>query len=93
MNRRRVVAMALMASVVGIAKAKDVKKDPDEIGNRDVSKGVNLYSLEKEIALGKQLLRFFYFFRDCHTHLVNQVQDLIFIDDHIMCKRNSAAVV
>jgi len=55
MNRRRVVAMALMASVVGIAKAKDVKKDPDEIGTRDVSKGVNLYSLEKEIALGKQM--------------------------------------
>ena len=31
------------------------KKDPDEIGNRDVGKGVNFYSLEKEIALGKQL--------------------------------------
>jgi predicted Zn-dependent protease len=36
------------------AWAKDKKKDPDEIGNRDVGKGVNLYSLEKEIALGKQ---------------------------------------
>src|SRR3954453_14843020 len=34
--------------------AKNKKKDPDEIGNRDVSKGVNLYSLEKEIAMGKQ---------------------------------------
>jgi predicted Zn-dependent protease len=33
--------------------AKDKKKDPDEIGNRDVGKGVNLYSIEKEIALGK----------------------------------------
>ncbi len=31
------------------------KKNPDEIGNRDVGKGVNFYSLEKEIALGKQL--------------------------------------
>src|ERR1700736_1654405 len=31
------------------------KKDPDQIGNRDVSKGVNFYSLEKEIALGKGL--------------------------------------
>jgi hypothetical protein len=29
--------------------------DPDEIGNRDVGKGVNFYSLEKEIGLGKQL--------------------------------------
>jgi predicted Zn-dependent protease len=35
--------------------AKDKKKDPDEIGNRDVGKGVNFYSLEKEIALGKQM--------------------------------------
>lgn len=33
----------------------DKKKDPEEIGNRDVGKGVNFYSLEKEIALGKQL--------------------------------------
>ncbi len=31
------------------------KKDPDEIGNRDVGKGVNFYSVEKEIALGKGL--------------------------------------
>src|SRR3954452_6493318 len=31
------------------------KSDPAEIGNRDVGKGINLYSLEKEMALGKQL--------------------------------------
>ena len=36
-------------------KKKDKRKDPDEIGNRDVAKGPNFYSLEKEIALGKQL--------------------------------------
>src|SRR6516165_3289078 len=36
-------------------KKKNSKDDPDEIGNRDVGKGVNFYSLEKEIALGKQL--------------------------------------
>jgi len=36
-------------------KKKNKKKDPDEIGNRDVGKGANFYSLEKEIALGKQL--------------------------------------
>jgi predicted Zn-dependent protease len=35
--------------------AADKKKDPDEIGNRDVGKGVNFYSIEKEIALGKQM--------------------------------------
>jgi predicted Zn-dependent protease len=31
------------------------KKDPDTIGDRGVGKGVNFYSLDKEIALGKQL--------------------------------------
>jgi predicted Zn-dependent protease len=37
---------------------KDVKagseKDVNSVGNRNVGKGVNLYSLEREIALGKQ---------------------------------------
>ncbi len=37
------------------AHAADVKKDPTEIGGRNVSKGVNLYSLDREVALGKQL--------------------------------------
>ncbi|MEK7662238.1 MAG: M48 family metallopeptidase, partial [Patescibacteria group bacterium] len=36
-------------------KKLDPKDDPDQIGNRDISKGVNLYSLEKEIAIGKGL--------------------------------------
>src|SRR6476619_5971735 len=36
-------------------KKKDKKKDTDAIGDRDVSKGVNFYSIEKEIALGKQV--------------------------------------
>jgi beta-barrel assembly-enhancing protease len=31
------------------------KKDPDSIGDRNVGSGVNFYSLDKEIALGKQL--------------------------------------
>src|SRR5260370_26905799 len=31
------------------------KDDPSQIGNRDVGKGVNFYSIEKEMALGKQL--------------------------------------
>src|SRR6201981_3046753 len=38
-----------------IVAADNPKKDPDQIGSRDVSKGVNFYSLEKEIALGKGL--------------------------------------
>lgn len=33
----------------------DKEKDPDAIGDRNVSGKVNFYSLEKEIALGKQL--------------------------------------
>jgi predicted Zn-dependent protease len=34
---------------------KDPKKDPDSIGDRNVGEGINFYSLEREIALGKQL--------------------------------------
>src|SRR6516165_2989167 len=36
-------------------KKKNSKDDPDEIGNREVGSGINFYSLEKEIALGKGL--------------------------------------
>jgi predicted Zn-dependent protease len=32
-----------------------VKDDPNEIGNREVGKGINFYSIEREIALGKSL--------------------------------------
>src|SRR5260370_17456976 len=34
---------------------KNSKEDVEAIGNRKVGKGPNFYSLEKEIALGKQL--------------------------------------
>lgn len=44
----------VLASPIGLL-ADDKKKDPDEIGNRDVDGKVNFYSLEKEIGLGKQL--------------------------------------
>src|SRR5467141_4028191 len=55
---RRSVTVALSSALLLVsltAVAKDKKKDPEEIGNRDVGKGVNFYSIEKEIALGKQL--------------------------------------
>src|SRR6476659_3178817 len=58
MNRRSVVPVAIFGALSLLplgAFAGDKKKDPEEIGNRDVGKGVNFYSLEKEIALGKQL--------------------------------------
>ena len=45
--------ITLCVSVSGADKKVAKKKDPDEIGNRDVGKGVNFYSIEKEIALGK----------------------------------------
>jgi hypothetical protein len=35
--------------------ADQKRKDPDAIGDRGVGNGVNFYSLDKEIALGKQL--------------------------------------
>jgi predicted Zn-dependent protease len=59
-RRQGTVAVALFALLFPIvlvspASAADKKKDPDEIGNRDVGKGMNFYSIEKEIALGKQM--------------------------------------
>ena len=53
MRYMRYAAVLLIA--FSLFAADDKKKDPDEIGNRDVAKGVNFYSIEKEIALGKQL--------------------------------------
>ena len=53
----RLAAFSLLAALsfpLGV-RAEDKKHDPDEIGNRDVDGKVNFYSLEKEIALGKQL--------------------------------------
>ena len=58
MRRFSALSLALVVAITVVAPssfAEDKKKDPDEIGNRDVGKGVNFYSLEKEIALGKQL--------------------------------------
>ena len=35
-------------------KLKKKKDDPNQIGNRDIGKCLNFYSIEKEMALGKQ---------------------------------------
>jgi beta-barrel assembly-enhancing protease len=48
-------ALCVIATAPVSAQSKDKKNDPEQIGNRDVGKGVNFYSLEKEIALGKQM--------------------------------------
>ncbi len=50
-----VSSFALFALLVSPALADDKKNDPDQIGNRSVDKGVNFYSIEKEIAIGKQM--------------------------------------
>jgi predicted Zn-dependent protease len=52
---RRIAILASISLLAFSLFAADKKKDPDEIGNRDVGKGVNFYSIEKEIALGKGL--------------------------------------
>jgi len=49
------VAAAVLWLAASPASAKDKKKDPEEIGNRDVGRGLNIYSLEKEIGIGKEL--------------------------------------
>src|SRR5665213_1855770 len=52
---RRIATLTAISLLAFTLFAEDKKKDPDEIGNRDVGKGVNFYSIEKEIALGKGL--------------------------------------
>lgn len=47
--------LAGLAALSAQDSPKDKKKDPEQIGNRDVSKGINFYSVQKEIALGKVL--------------------------------------
>ncbi len=47
--------LVLLAIAQPNAFCDDPKKDPDQIGTRDVGKGVNFYSLQKEMAIGKQL--------------------------------------
>ena len=47
--------LALTASLPAQTSTPKKKDDPTAIGTRDVGKGINLYSLEKEIALGKQI--------------------------------------
>lgn len=53
--RRRLIPLTLLALFASLSFAGDKKKDPDEIGDRDVAGGVNFYSIEQEMAMGKQL--------------------------------------
>ncbi len=58
------LALALLVASATFAKdddsqnkqrSKSPKKDVEAIGERDVGKGVNFYSIEKEIAMGKRM--------------------------------------
>ena len=53
-----VFALVLMTPTASFGKSdkpKKAKEDVEQIGERNVGKGINFYSIEKEIALGKQL--------------------------------------
>jgi beta-barrel assembly-enhancing protease len=52
--RWAIAAFLFLAVPVGMSGQK---RDPGEIGKRDVGRGINFYSLEKEIALGRQMAR------------------------------------
>ena len=50
------LALLWLAAPASLAADKKPRKtDPEQIGNRDVGKGINIYSIEKEIAIGKEL--------------------------------------
>src|SRR5689334_24003247 len=51
----RVFLALCLAATVWAQAPKNKKDDPNQIGNRDVGKGINIYSIEREMALGKQL--------------------------------------
>jgi len=57
MRRVCLFTVLLPLAFVQCVFAQDAKKDPGQIGTRDVSKGINFYSIEKEMALGKVLSR------------------------------------
>ena len=51
----RVFLVICLAASVWAQAPKNKKDDPNQIGNRDVGRGINIYSIEREMALGKQL--------------------------------------
>ncbi len=54
LNAAMSITLSALLVLPGWAGSKS-EQNPDDIGNRDVGKGVNFYSLDKEIALGKSL--------------------------------------
>src|ERR1051325_6368323 len=55
---RRATALLLaiaLCAPAAFSKTKPKPKGPDEMADTDPGKGVNFYSMEREIALGKQM--------------------------------------
>jgi predicted Zn-dependent protease len=50
-----VVPSLFIAPAFGADKTVAKNEDPNQIGNRDPGKGLDFYSIEKEIAIGKQM--------------------------------------
>ena len=48
-------SVCLLTLTTAALFAQNKKDDPAQIGSRDVGKGINIYSIEREMALGKQL--------------------------------------
>src|ERR1039458_8867013 len=55
MKRSSAAILCVVFFAVAYGAEHNKKNDPTQIGNRDVGKGVNFYSLQKEMALGRQL--------------------------------------
>ena len=53
--RRALTVIALFTAAASLACAGETKKDPNAIGTRKVSGAINFYTIEREMALGKQL--------------------------------------
>ena len=46
-------SVCLLTLTTAVLFAQNKKDDPAQIGSRDVGKGINIYSIEREMALGK----------------------------------------
>ena len=55
MTRPFIGILALLCTAGALCGGDNKKNDPSEIGNRKVAGGPNFYSIEKELALGRQL--------------------------------------
>jgi predicted Zn-dependent protease len=55
MKRTLTAALAAVLLAFGAAAKQKPKLGPDDIGSSDPGKGVNLYSMDREIAIGRQM--------------------------------------